>query len=105
MAKGQNREEREAGRRLYWRWCGDPEGQTDRARYFDSMNPADKEAWARLAVEVKTAARGSVARDGVHVNFRLSTCLRLLPAEEVLKTAAPHPFKDRAQTAGGGMRR
>ncbi len=49
--------EREAGRRLYHNWCGDPEGLTDRARYYDKMVRGDREAWERLAMEREAAAR------------------------------------------------
>lgn len=38
------------GRALYEKWCGS--STTDRALYFDAMNPGSKEAWERLATEV-----------------------------------------------------
>lgn len=40
------------GEELYREWLGDPEGKTDAARYFPSMNPADQELWNALAAKV-----------------------------------------------------
>lgn len=35
------------GRDLYHRWCGS--STSDAARYFDLMNPADRDRWDQLA--------------------------------------------------------
>lgn len=51
------------GEALYHAWCGS--SVTDRARYWDLMNPADKESWEELARDLtprqEESARGSVA--------------------------------------------
>lgn len=58
------------GQQLYVQWCGSP--ASDRARYWAMMNPADKEAWERLAVVV-AGDQGALAR--------------LMAQSEALKTA------------------
>jgi hypothetical protein len=39
-----------SGRALYHRWCGSD--TSDEARYYDLMNPADKEQWEALGREL-----------------------------------------------------
>jgi hypothetical protein len=41
---------RPTGQQLYQDWCGS--AVSDRARYWELMNPADKRAWDELAARV-----------------------------------------------------
>jgi hypothetical protein len=52
-----DRERYERGRTLYHLWCGS--STTDRALYFDSMNPGDKDHWCDLADEVDRRVRAA----------------------------------------------
>jgi hypothetical protein len=68
--------EHEAGRRLYHRWCGDPDAVTDRARYYDLMNRADSAAWARLAMEIEAEAEAKVRVAGCPDEGRVDPIVR-----------------------------
>lgn len=57
----------EAGRALYHEWCGS--STSDRARYFDSMNRADKENWMRLAEQYASLEVKLVDRFGIPVKL------------------------------------
>lgn len=65
-----------SGEALYRRWLGDPEGKTDAARYFYSMNPANKADWERLAGEVAEPPRFEVeeVQQGFVFEARLFVC-------------------------------
>lgn len=39
------------GQLVYERWCASR--QTDRARYYARMNPAEREAWENMAAELR----------------------------------------------------
>lgn len=39
------------GEELYREWLGDPEGVTDAARYYPSMNPGMQDQWDALAAK------------------------------------------------------
>jgi len=54
------------GRQLYHRWCGSSE--SDKALYFDAMNPAERRAWERLARELPVAEAGQPTTEGERVS-------------------------------------
>lgn len=51
------------GQNLYEMWCESM--TTDRAHYFTAMNPADRDAWERLATRVNLNWEGSKFLDGM----------------------------------------
>lgn len=64
------------GRHLYELWC---ESLTsDRARYYNSMNPAEKEAWDRLASRVKLTWPGSQFVDSLQSAAQITDAHRRL---------------------------
>lgn len=49
------------GRELYERWVDACGGGTDDKDYFDSMNPAGRRGWERLAAALEVEKRDAIA--------------------------------------------